>query len=179
MTQKEMTELFAIMLLAYPNAEIFKGGIQKLAPTIELWTRCLPEVDYWTGQHAVLKLCRECKYPPTIADFKEKVEKTHAEIESKIQGEYLNFRSNANWQDTAYAYQVASAETKAVIDAMGGHEKMLIEHKYPNGQKEYSYAMSEFTSTYLSMLRQKAALNAAGEIAIGGPKQKMIGGKSS
>ena len=73
MTQKEMTELFAIMLLAYPNAEIFKGGIQKLAPTIELWTRCLPEVDYWTGQHAVLKLCRECKYPPTIAAFKEKV----------------------------------------------------------------------------------------------------------
>lgn len=33
MTHKEMSEIFAVMLLAYPNAEVFKGGIAKLGPT--------------------------------------------------------------------------------------------------------------------------------------------------
>lgn len=46
MTHKEMTEIFAVLLLAYPNAEIFKGGIKKLAPTINLWVTCLPDVDF-------------------------------------------------------------------------------------------------------------------------------------
>lgn len=32
MTHKEMSEIFAVMLLAYPNAEVFKGGIAKLGP---------------------------------------------------------------------------------------------------------------------------------------------------
>ena len=27
MTNKEMTEIFSVMLLAWPNAEVFKGGI--------------------------------------------------------------------------------------------------------------------------------------------------------
>lgn len=41
MTHKEMSEIFAVMLLAYPNAEVFKGGIAKLGPTINLWvTAC-------------------------------------------------------------------------------------------------------------------------------------------
>ena len=61
MTHKEMSEIFAVMLLAYPNAEVFKGGIAKLGPTINLWVTCLPEIDFWTGQQAVVKLVRECK----------------------------------------------------------------------------------------------------------------------
>lgn len=55
MTHKEMSEIFAVMLLAYPNAEVFKGGIAKLGPTINLWVTCLPEIDFWTGQQAVVK----------------------------------------------------------------------------------------------------------------------------
>lgn len=50
MTKKEMSEIFAVLLLAYPNAETFKGGIQKLGPTISLWATCLQDVDFWTGQ---------------------------------------------------------------------------------------------------------------------------------
>lgn len=49
MTKKEMTEIFAVMKLAYPNAEMFKGGIETLKPTIELWASCLADVDFWTG----------------------------------------------------------------------------------------------------------------------------------
>ena len=33
MTHKEMSEIFAVMLLAYPNAEVFRGGIAKLGPS--------------------------------------------------------------------------------------------------------------------------------------------------
>lgn len=58
MTGKEMTELFAVMLLAWPNAETFKGGIAKLAPTIKLWVSCTTDVDFWTGQQAVIRLCQ-------------------------------------------------------------------------------------------------------------------------
>ena len=47
MTHKEMSEIFAVMLLAYPNAEVFKGGITKLGPTINLWVTCVPEIDFW------------------------------------------------------------------------------------------------------------------------------------
>lgn len=84
MTHKEMSEIFAVMLLAYPNAEVFKGGIAKLGPTINLWVTCLPEIDFWTGQQAVVKLVRECKFPPTIAEFKEKAEKVQAEVRARI-----------------------------------------------------------------------------------------------
>ena len=95
MTQKEMTEIFGIMLLAYPNAEAFKGGIQKLVPTIQLWCSCLPDVDFWTGQQAVIKLCRECKFPPTIAEFKEKAE----DIRSEIIGELTHSETVTDAED--------------------------------------------------------------------------------
>ena len=45
MTHKEMSEIFAVMLLAYPNAEVFKGGIAKLGPTINLRVTRSTETD--------------------------------------------------------------------------------------------------------------------------------------
>ena len=68
MTNQEMTELFSVMLLAWPQAEMFKGGIAKLGPTIELWTACTRDIDFWTGQQAVVLLCKTSKFPPTIAN---------------------------------------------------------------------------------------------------------------
>ena len=82
MTGKEMTELFAIMLLAWPNAETFKGGIPKLAPTIKLWVSCTADVDFWTGQQAVVRLCQHCKFPPTIAEFREQVDNVNKDIDT-------------------------------------------------------------------------------------------------
>lgn len=43
MNRAEMTEIFAVLMLAYPNAEMFKAPDQqalkeKLAPVITLWT---------------------------------------------------------------------------------------------------------------------------------------------
>ena len=120
MTKKEMTEIFSVMLLAWPNAEMFKGGVAKLGPTIELWTACLSDVDFWLGQQAVIRLCRECKFPPSIAEFKEKADNVQQEIRSRI---------DLDWNDIKFSrlldkapqewYQrlPPNSDVKAVIDA--------------------------------------------------------------
>ena len=77
MTRAEMTEIFAVLMLAYPNAEMFKAPskqalMEKLAPTITLWATCLADVDFWTGQQAAVRVCRVCKFPPTIAEFRSR-----------------------------------------------------------------------------------------------------------
>lgn len=89
MTNKEMTEIFSVMLLAWPNAEVFKGGIAKLGPTIKLWTQCAADVDAWTGQRAAIQLCKTCKYPPTIAEFLNQVGEVRTAVRS-LTGAVLN-----------------------------------------------------------------------------------------
>ena len=86
MTNKEMTELFSVMLLAWPQAEMFKGGITKLGPTIELWTTCTRDIDFWTGQQAVVLLCKTSKFPPTIAEFRQQAEAVETKISGCING---------------------------------------------------------------------------------------------
>ena len=81
MTHKEMSEIFAVMLLAYPNAEVFKGGIAKLGPTINLWVTCLPEIDFWTGQQAVVKLVRELSLQLLPAEFLYIFQDIHPDIQ--------------------------------------------------------------------------------------------------
>lgn len=58
MTRAEVTEIFAVLMMAYPNAEMFKAPDKdslkaKLAPTITLWTTCLRDIDFWAAQQAV------------------------------------------------------------------------------------------------------------------------------
>ena len=86
MTRQEMTKLFALMMLAWPKAEIFQRD--KVKPAIALWAACLPEVDFLTGQAAVVRLCRECKFPPTIAEMREAAEKVSKEIDSEVKQAY-------------------------------------------------------------------------------------------
>ena len=55
MTRAEVTEIFAVLMMAYPNAEMFKAPDKdslkaKLAPTITLWTTCLRDIDFWAAQ---------------------------------------------------------------------------------------------------------------------------------
>lgn len=129
MTKKEMTEVFSVMMLAWPNAEIFKGGIQKLGPTINLWVTCLPEVDFWTGQQAVVKLVRECKFPPTVAEFREQVEAVNTEMKHQFNGLFQGIRG-ADFMygslDAYYRDLPCGCFAKAVIDRMGGLDKLVI-----------------------------------------------------
>ena len=128
MTHKEMSEIFAVMLLAYPNAEVFKGGIAKLGPTINLWVTCLPEIDFWTGQQAVVKLVRECKFPPTIAEFKEKAEKVQAEVRARIDQAWNYLKLDmalGKTPEEAVARLSEGADIRRVIEAMGGPSRLI------------------------------------------------------
>lgn len=123
MTGKEMTELFAVMLLAWPNAETFKGGIAKLAPTIKLWVSCTADVDFWTGQQAVVRLCQHCKFPPTIAEFLEQVDNVNKDIKHLIDQAFQEIRSANTMYDSLtsfYAELPPGHFTRAVIDVVGG-----------------------------------------------------------
>ena len=182
MTRKEMTEIFSIMLLAYPNAEVFKGGIDKLGPTITLWTQCVPEIDFWTGQKAVVKLCRECKYPPTIAEFREKAENVESEIKAEIETAWAIVRMMLKFDNKSPHEVLASlpegSPSRAAILAMGGADKLLVETNYHLGdgvvKKATQMNFEGFEQAYRALLRGGAPIKAAlpsGTKQIGGNRR--------
>ena len=180
-----MVEIFAVMLLAYPNAETFKGGIQKLGPTIELWTACLPEVDFWTGQQAVIKLCRECKFPTTIAEFKEKADDVKHDVRGQIQQAWSILRLYLDGFKAVTpieAYNKSPEITKAAIDIMGGPDKLIVTETHTMGdgsQKTYeSYNYDGFSKAYEKLIRSRSSLPSGNRAAIGSGGQKQIGGKT-
>lgn len=174
MTKQEMTEIFSVMLLAWPNAEMFKGGIQKLGPTIELWAACTSDIDFWTAQQAVIKLCKECKFPPSIAEFRERVEKVHAEIDRRVSLSWNEIRTAGMLGDTnqeIYDRFNPESLTRRAIDMIGGPNALSI--PMPGGAERWNYEAWE--RAYRSLLHQQNSLAGASRPAIGSPKQ--IGGR--
>ena len=161
MTEKETSEVFSVMLLAYPNAECFKGGKEKLLPTIKLWARCCADVDFWTAQRAVYKLITECKYPPTIAEFLEKANSVTAEIDSRANDIYHMIRSTVNLYGIEKAYDKMLDLERTIVDRIGGIENVLT----PDG-KMYRY--DAIIAECKRIFRSEPALP-------GGKRQKQIG----
>lgn len=181
MNHKEMSEIFAIMLLAYPNAEVFKGGIQKLGPTINLWVTSLPDVDFWIGQQAAIKLCRECKFPPTIAEFREKAEAIKGEVRKRIDAaKYtveLHIEVARQMPQDFYNSLSADSLVKMAIDDMGGPDKLISHSLYRKddaGTPKKICNYSEFDRSCERVLRQ-AQLSSRPSIG----KAKQIGGKTT
>ena len=169
-----MTEIFSVMLLAWPNAEMFKGGIQKLGPTIELWAACTSDIDFWTAQQAVIKLCKECKFPPSIAEFRERVEKVNSEIDRRVSNAWQAIRMEGMIGDTnqeIYERLAPDNLSRRAIDMIGGPNALSI--PMPGGSERWNYEAWE--RAYRSLLRQQSSLAGASRPAIGGPKQ--IGGR--
>ena len=153
MTRAEMTEIFAVLMLAYPNAEMFKAAnkqelTEKLAPTVTLWTTCLRDIDFWTAQQAAVRVCQTCKFPPTIAEMRDAAETVLRETKSEIECAYLWARNEVRLQDDLEeAYRLLPARSQKVIDAMGGMGCFA-----PPGTSMFN--MSGFEQTYERMLRQ-------------------------
>lgn len=128
MTTKEMTQIFSVMMLAWPNAEMFKGGTERLKPTIELWTTCLADVAFRTAQQTVKRMCRTCKFPPTIAEFREQAHKFQSELENQAEAAMNTIRS-LNFLfgslDAAYHKLPCQNPIRAAIDAMGGPNALI------------------------------------------------------
>lgn len=127
MTNKEMTEIFSVMLLAWPNAETFRGGISKLGPTIKLWASCTREIDFWTGQQAVTRLCKTSKYPPSIAEFREQAEAVHSSIKAEARQlvDRIRLHNALGQSDEAYYASLQDGSfDKAVIAQLGGPKNL-------------------------------------------------------
>ncbi len=161
MTNKEMTELFSVMLLAWPQAEMFKGGIAKLGPTIELWTTCTRDIDFWTGQQAVVLLCKTSKFPPTIAEFRQQAEAVEAKISGCIDGAWAGLRRSLRRNRRAERIDAARVRAwyealppgliRNAVDAMGGPDELII----LDGE---ALDYHGFARAYRAAMRQKSAL---------------------
>ena len=127
MNRQEVTELFSVMMLAWPNAEMFKGGIQKLGPTINLWAMCLKDITFEIGQQTVVKLCEECKFPPTIAEFKEASIRTKESLENEMTNAWWKLRSqmDAGFPLESFERALVDTKTKAVVLSLGGPEALV------------------------------------------------------
>jgi len=171
MTQKEMTEIFSLLLLAYPNAEMFKGGVGKLKPTIELWTAALPDVDFQTGQQAVIRFIRTSRFPPTVAEFRESAEGVRAEIEKKSVDAWNHLKSLMCLLELspaeAVGHETTSEFVRQVVRYMGGPDKLI--RRLPDGTEIYAYF--EFKEAFMNV-----ALTKAERLQISGEERKQIGG---
>lgn len=91
MTKAEMTEIFSIMMLAWPQAKMFQP--ETLRQTVELWAACTQDIRFEFAQKAALALCQTSKFPPSIADFREQAqneiykylsEENHKDFEERV-----------------------------------------------------------------------------------------------
>lgn len=74
MTKTETTKILAILKSTYPN---FYKDVD-VQTTIEIWNEMFTDCEYQAVSIAVKELINTLKYPPTIADIKEKMyELTH------------------------------------------------------------------------------------------------------
>lgn len=156
MTKTEMTEIFSVMALNYRNAKMFDGGIEKLGPTIELWTVCLVDIDFWTGGQAVIRICKTSVYPPTIAEFRKAAQEVNKIVEDHADEIFRKIRSSeflTGSLEKMYQALPQKSEARAVIDAMGGPQN-LIETHISNGREVTVWRMNDIKATYRGLIRK-------------------------
>lgn len=165
MNKVEMTEIFSVMMLAWPNADMFKGGIQKLGPTVAAWTISLSDVTPWVANRAVLKLYREADYPPSPAKFRKAVDDVLSEMRSEIRAAFSQIRTGEMYYGSLEAYYTAlrpESRIKTVIDSMGGPDTLVI-----TGKKVERWNLQGFEDAYWSLLSdEQISLNAREQPAI-------------
>lgn len=151
MTTKEMTQIFSVMMLAWPNAEMFKGGTEKLKPTIELWATCLADVDFWTAQQTVKRVCRACKFPPTIAEFREQAQGVRDELECQTEAAIDTIRGFPflfGSLEAGYHQLPNQSPIRMAIDAVGGPKALV--KSLASGARIWQWEM--FRKAYINQI---------------------------
>ena len=153
MTRREMMKIFSLMMLAWPNAPMFKVAPEKLDMTINLWRLALNDVDFITAKQAMILVCRTCKFPPSIADLKEAAEQVNREIQEHILLAFHEMRNTILCcdNDVNLAYRRFSPDIRLCIDLMGGTKRLFIER----GGISY-YDVAGFEAAYRSVLCDEA-----------------------
>ena len=143
MTRRETTEIFAALKIGYPRAEMFKGGMETLKPTVELWAATLHDVDFAMAQRALYRVLRECKFPPTIAEFRTAVEAEEADLRQKAKIAADGIRLHFALKKTLDDYKPDSDVTRMAIERLGGIDRL-----FSKGERYDVWHWSEFESAY-------------------------------
>lgn len=173
MTKKEMSEIFGVMLQAWPNAEMFRGGVEKLAPTIDLWTTALRDVEVWVLRRAVIETIKVSRFPPTIAELREQATAIRIGALNRIDTAWQKLKAamllEGMTPEEAVA-EVGLSETElAAIAAMGGPDALIVKTKDAEGRQFERWAFPEFEAACKAQLQQEA-LSSGGLKRIGGKR---------
>lgn len=128
MKKTEVTKLFSVMMLAWPNAKMFEGGAERLGPAIQLWTECTRDIDFESAQQALAGLCKRSKFPPTIAEFLEETAAIDDREKTEIKEALWSLRTadTLDGVEEYYSSLPQDSRVKAAIDAMGGPQALII-----------------------------------------------------
>ena len=156
MTAKEISEIFTIWALNWPNAEMFQGGVKMLDFRCRIFATQLSDVDYWDGLLGAARSLRVRKYAPNIAEFSEDIAEAKRQMKNEIDSAYLSARNSIVFFHDAgeSVEQIVSRlpeRTQTVIRVMGGIDAFLP----PDGQY---FNMDGFTRTYEMLLRKRNML---------------------
>ena len=156
MTTKEISEIFTIWALNWPNAELFQGGTKMLDFRCKIFAEHLSDVEYWDGLQGAAYSLKTRKFAPNIAEFREDIETAHGKILAEINEGYSALRSG---------YLIAKSlgespedfithlpqRSQTVLRVMGGIEAFA-----PSDSPTFNY--DGFKNTYMTLLRRRNAL---------------------
>lgn len=164
MTLEKTTEIIGLFALAYPYAEIFKAENaedlkKKQTALISIWASALPDVEDWVAQMTAQRCLRQCKFLPTVAEFREAAEEIGQKFTTEADEAYLQARSALQCWPEETAKKMMGIRAWTTIQAMGG---------IPAFAKGESFDKYGFVQTYLGLLQHRA---------LEGHKRKEIAGK--
>lgn len=112
---------------------------------------CLSDVDFWTGQQAVIRLCRACKFPPSIAEFKEQADAVGVDVQSRIDRAWNDVKWSRLLEESPeewYQRLPPGSDIKAVVNALGGPGGLV-----SKDGKRWNYY--EFRDVYEKLIRKE------------------------
>lgn len=119
MTKQETAKLISLITLAFPQAEIAKNS-EKLEATVLLWQTSLNDIPYVLAERAILDLIKVSKFPPSIAEIREKADEIKFHCETAVSWFALELR---NYLDSQIEF--FDEDLEKIIDTVGGIENLI------------------------------------------------------
>ena len=156
MTPKEISEIFTIWALNWPNAELYQGGEEMLDLRCKIFAEHLSDVEYWDGLQGAAYSLKTRKFAPNIAEFREDIDTAHRMIMGEINDGYSALRSGcliakSLGESPDDFIKRLPKRTQTVLRVMGGLEAFD-----PPDSPTFNY--DGFKNTYMTLLRKRNAL---------------------